>query len=586
MAYGKDYMMNRIRAAYVSAWMAIGLSCILVAPFLPLRSALPAALLLIAMILTHVKSRAASFRTASAYTLFWMVGCVVSAQHGPHNAAAIALLFVGMLLLLPAFLHGIRRCSETPHRIDLGVAGAAVACTVLLLAAGLSHHPPQADTRIKIIALLIGGITSWFAVRGAETTDSRRQGRLLCGIIFLVTIAALFNALVLIGTTSLARIDAKRGKVKDAFLREESVHRLAVRLELHSLGAASLERQIDLAKVLNDAALIRAKSQALALLTDAPDAWRWLMQDALRTEDPSRALEAFMHLNDKEVSDQDAAAILGTAMRERDLAATFKAWRTLRDRMPPLQIDKAVQIDWGRKLYFNGHYGFSEVCLQSGLEPDSAHWDAVRLLWQLYRSSGRYAQAAALLDQQHPPPQHAAEAAYLRTQLAGPSADKPPEQATESTGSGGLFAGTLRLLDAHPIDASANIGGAAIVRFEWRTTAPVNPRWKVFVHVREQEYGGCFFQSDHRFADLGRVPRDWALGTTLTYDLEVAIPPHATPGRFSILVGVWDGQKRLHVTEQHINGQPHAVTADQLEVGQLTVLDASPQTEPRGQERR
>ncbi len=151
--------MHRIGAAYVSAWIALGLSCILVAPFLPLRAALPAVLLLVAMILSHVQSRSAAFRAASAYSLFWMVGCVVSAQHGPHYGAAIALLFVGMLLLLPAFLRGLRSGSDSPHRMDLGVAGAAVACTVLLLAAGLSHHPPQSDTRIKIMALLIGGIT-------------------------------------------------------------------------------------------------------------------------------------------------------------------------------------------------------------------------------------------------------------------------------------------------------------------------------------------------------------------------------------------------------------------------------------------
>ena len=567
-------MSSRTENCYVAGWTAIGLGSIMASPLLPLRLALPACALLAALFYFRTDRRVGGFRVAGAYALFWMLACIVMNHgNGAQQPWTLLLLLAGLCLMAPAILRGFQTSKDQPNMMDIGVAGSAIAIVSILLMAGLGPHPVNADSRARLVMPLMVGISAWFASRGALRADAPRCRKVLLVSFAAVTAASLIPTCRLAMTSTTARHHAARGNIVSAFRAELAYERLASQLGMASAQVASLRRQADLAGTMNNRSLRRTKLRALTQLTDDGKAWRWLLDDALECNEPSLAIEAFMHIPSPEVSHEHALRIAAMAASDRNPAAFRKVWAVLGDEIPESALPHETLQDWGRSGYFEGDADFAMFCLVRSLQTDTAPWDALRLLWQLYVDAEAYGNAEALLDAYRRGDQHAEEFAYLRSEIrsrkSGPLSSLPPCQ---ESGALGVFAGSLHLVGASPPPDPVFEGHPATVRFEWRTTGPVNPKWKVFVHLREQLYGGSFFQFDHRFADVGRLPSEWALGTAFTYDHHMPLPMEATPGRYAILVGVWDGKHRLQVTQQRGAGARPGIASDQIEVGILEIL--------------
>ncbi len=550
----------------ISAWLAIGLSCILVVPTLPFRSTLPAVVLLLLLIVQF------RFSITSAYALFWMMGCVLTATPGEHNDVALVLLFTGLILFAPSAASGMRQACITPfQRTDIGIIAATVACMLILLASSLAAHPPHADTRLIIMTLLAGGVTLWFAVRETGETSGTTMRHFQCILFSVVTLLSLCSTIGLLATTGLAKVHARRGNDPCSLHWEQISEQLATRLELKGAIVSSLRRQVTLAEATTNTVLKRAILHTLVGHIYDESAWRWLMNDSITRNRKAAALDAFMNLKNGAVSPHEASTLLEVAVADVHLPATFKCWRILGDQMPKISLPAEALLDTGRDFFFEGKLSFSEYCLKQGLESKPGEWDAVRNLCHIYISEARFDEADALIKAYPLHPLHARETAFLTSKIAKFRASKADSNLPDSDAVHARFGDSLELLDVGMDFNPGRIGSETSLRFRWKAIAPVNPHWKVFVHVREQIYEGFFFQSDHRFVDVGFSPKARELGTPFAYDLKIQIPTNAPTGNYTVLVGIWNGQKRIRVTPPHPTINSRIIADDQLEIGKLII---------------
>ena len=131
---------------------------------------------------------------------------------------------------------------------------------------------------------------------------------------------------------------------------------------------------------------------------------------------------------------------------------------------------------------------------------------------------------------------------------------------------------TLRLFECRVLTPTVRIGEHAKLLFQWEALAPVDPSWKVFVHIRRRLYGGALIDADHRFRELGRAPEDWAIGTALAYELDVLIPAASPGGEYSVLIGIWDREKVLPAAKDRADAGTPRMNNDQILVGRFSIL--------------
>ncbi|MBT3193355.1 MAG: hypothetical protein HN341_12450 [Verrucomicrobia bacterium] len=567
-------MNRRTDYCYMAGWIAVGLSCLLVASRLSLREAIPSVVLLPILFLSARSSRSSYFRIAISYAIFWMASCLLAVGcDGRNSLLSVVALATGALLVAPSALHGLVASRRQPQRMDVGVAAAAAAVAAILLISTLGPNSPSMGTRLRLVALLAGGILAWFSGRGLQAPLSR-SSRLLCSALFvLITLAALQPVFKLLMADKLARHHAARGLVHRALKREQDCEQLAVQLKIDSALAATLRRQAALAESTANTERQRSKLLAVTDLAYDEKAWLWLMHNGLTEANAQQALNAFMHLASDSIRSEEARPIIDIAVSEQHHPAFLKLWRILGDQLFECALPRDLILDWGRAAYFNEAPAFAMLCLTHGLEGHESAWDAVRMLWQLHMDAHDFIAAEATLSRYSPPPQFTEEALVLQTETAR-RAKQSPAPLNMSTHSmvAARFAEAVQLLTTELVTPSLHGGDTVTMRFTWRALKPVSTDWKVFLHFRQERYGGHFFQADHRFGDVACQPSQWAIGSDISYELDIPIPRTSAPDTYAILVGIWDGQQRLRVTDQRVDGTTRSFSGDQIAVGKLVVL--------------
>ena len=89
----------------------------------------------------------------------------------------------------------------------------------------------------------------------------------------------------------------------------------------------------------------------------------------------------------------------------------------------------------------------------------------------------------------------------------------------------------------------------------------VAPGWKLFVHVEGPNK--LFFNGDHRPA---RPFEWWRAGQYIRYTTTVAVPRSAQPGRYTVWVGMFTGNRRAKASAPRAKIVDDAVAATELEI--------------------
>lgn len=145
-----------------------------------------------------------------------------------------------------------------------------------------------------------------------------------------------------------------------------------------------------------------------------------------------------------------------------------------------------------------------------------------------------------------------------------------PAEMTVERPSGARF-GEAIVLEGYALSAEALAPGEALaVTLFWHTEAPLNMRYKVFVHLYGPD-GNIAAQHDGEPAGGLRPTDTWAPGEQITDHHGLLLPPDAAPGTYTLAVGLYDtAGNRLPVTDRHI------LPDNRLWLGDLSVASLMP----------
>jgi mannosyltransferase len=127
-----------------------------------------------------------------------------------------------------------------------------------------------------------------------------------------------------------------------------------------------------------------------------------------------------------------------------------------------------------------------------------------------------------------------------------------------------MFDGGRIYMQAH-YTSEAEVGGVVFVRLTWlnRTEAPIPQRYKVFVQLLNSE-GVLVAQHDSEPSGGASPTNEWQLGTRITDNHAILVPPDAPPGAYTLIAGMYavdPPNARLTLSD----GSDHVV------LGQITV---------------
>jgi len=123
------------------------------------------------------------------------------------------------------------------------------------------------------------------------------------------------------------------------------------------------------------------------------------------------------------------------------------------------------------------------------------------------------------------------------------------------------FGDEVRLL-AVDLPAQVRAGEPFDVTWTFEARGRLTPGWKVFAHFEGP--GGARFVGDHAPA---RPFEWWRRGQFIRYTRTVAVPPSTAPGRYTLWVGLWRGNKRRPARAAHV-----PVDADRAQVATVEVV--------------
>jgi len=125
------------------------------------------------------------------------------------------------------------------------------------------------------------------------------------------------------------------------------------------------------------------------------------------------------------------------------------------------------------------------------------------------------------------------------------------------------------ILEGYALRPAAPAPGDILqVTLFWRTDAPLNERYKVFVHVAADPAQPPVAQQDGEPGGGLRPTTDWPPGETLPDNHGVLLPSDLPPGDYAVRIGLYNAftALRLPVT---VDGQP---AGDSLPIGTITVV--------------
>ena len=120
---------------------------------------------------------------------------------------------------------------------------------------------------------------------------------------------------------------------------------------------------------------------------------------------------------------------------------------------------------------------------------------------------------------------------------------------------------SVRLL-ATDVPARVHAGDSVPIAWTFFARGAIAPGWKLFVHVDGP--GHAFVNGDHVPA---RPFEWWRAGQFIHYTTSVVIPRGSPAGRYTVKVGMFRGNDRVHVTAEHAQVEGDAVVAATFEVG-------------------
>jgi hypothetical protein len=113
------------------------------------------------------------------------------------------------------------------------------------------------------------------------------------------------------------------------------------------------------------------------------------------------------------------------------------------------------------------------------------------------------------------------------------------------------------------VDAAprAHLGESIDVTWTFEARGRIAPGWKMFAHLEGP--AGAFVNGDH-------VPvrpfEWWRAGQFSRYTTTITIPHTATPGRYTLRVGMFSGDRRVHASAPHARVDHDAVDVATVEV--------------------
>jgi len=126
------------------------------------------------------------------------------------------------------------------------------------------------------------------------------------------------------------------------------------------------------------------------------------------------------------------------------------------------------------------------------------------------------------------------------------------------------------VLEGYAVRPAAPVPGDILqVTLFWRTEAPLEERYKVFVHVYAGLDAPPVAQQDGEPGGGLRLTPDWPPGEAIPDNHGVPLPPELPPGEYEVRVGLYNTftTLRLPIT---LDGQP---AGDSLPAGTITVVD-------------
>jgi arylsulfatase A-like enzyme len=118
----------------------------------------------------------------------------------------------------------------------------------------------------------------------------------------------------------------------------------------------------------------------------------------------------------------------------------------------------------------------------------------------------------------------------------------------------------VRLLGVE-MPATAHLGDTLQISWTFAARGTVGPGWKMFAHLEGP--GGTFINGDHAPA---RPFEWWKAGQYIRYTTTIVIPRTSPVGHYTLLAGMFSGDKRAHATSPHAKVDKDAVAAATLEV--------------------
>ena len=141
-----------------------------------------------------------------------------------------------------------------------------------------------------------------------------------------------------------------------------------------------------------------------------------------------------------------------------------------------------------------------------------------------------------------------------------------PIDATAVEKPSGAHFGDSIVLEGYALSAETLAPGEALaVTLFWRPLAPINVRYKVFVHLYGPD-GAIAAQHDGEPGGGLRPTDTWTSGERIADRHGLLLPPDAAPGTYTLAVGLYDAEgSRLPVVDAHV------LPDNRLWLGDLTV---------------
>jgi hypothetical protein len=131
---------------------------------------------------------------------------------------------------------------------------------------------------------------------------------------------------------------------------------------------------------------------------------------------------------------------------------------------------------------------------------------------------------------------------------------------------GAMFGDAIELVEARGRFGPARAGDVIPIELTWRTNAPLDKRYKVFVHIGPED-GPPIAQNDSEPAAGYRPTDGWPANENITDRRGVWIRPGLPGGMHGVYVGLYDAEtgERLPILKE---GQP---MGNRLKIGEITI---------------